>query len=311
MDNNSCLSRRQFLRRTAATAATLALSPTLRVPATEAGKFAPPIALFDKVLHQVNLSLEDSAALAEEVGLDGVDCAVRSNDQIEPARVQDDLPRYAELLRKRGCKLLLLTTAILNPTAPHVRDVLDTARKLNVRHYRLASTKWNKDRPADEQLAELKRQLRDLVALNQELGLCALLQNHSPGTPGGYLHGELNNMYELVRDLPSAQIGVAFDLGHALVVHGDDWKSHFEKLKPHVRVGYIKDADRKRGFLAFGEGEFGRTGFFTRLKQMHYAAPLSLHIEYNWAKGGEKNRETLAQALRESLGVLRKWLAAA
>jgi sugar phosphate isomerase/epimerase len=76
-------------------------------------------------------------------------------------------------------------------------------------------------------------------------------------------------------------------------------------------VAYVKDAARDKGFVAFGEGEFSQTDYFTRLKKMNYAAPLSLHIEYDWAKGGEKNRETLAKALRESLVVLRKWLAAA
>lgn len=310
MNNITMLSRRQFLQTTTAASA-LALAGALPTSLQGADNFAPPVALFDKVLHQVKLSLEDSAALVAEAGLDGVDCAVRPKDQIEPERVKVDLPRYAGLLQERNRKVMLLTTAILNPTSPHARDVLETARKLGVRFYRLAFTKWDKDVPAESQLVELKPQLRDLVALNKELGLCALLQNHSPGKPGGYLTGELNHMHELVHDLPAAQIGVAFDLGHALIVHGDEWKTHFEKLRPHIHVAYIKDAARGKGFVPFGEGEFGQTDYFTRLKKMNYAAPLSLHIEYDWAKGGEKNREVLAKALRESLGVLRNWLAAA
>ena len=273
--------------------------------------FAPPIALFDKILHQVKLSLEDSAVLVEQAGLDGVDCAVRPNDQIEPARVKDDLPRYVGLLQKRGRKVLLLTTAILNPASPHARDVLETGRKLGVTTYRAAFMRWKKDTRPDKQLAELKAQLRDLVAMNRELGLCAMLQNHSPGVQGGYLCGDLNQMYEVVSEFPPAQLGVAFDLGHALIVHGDEWKPHFEKLKPHIRVAYIKDADRQRHFVPFGEGEFGRTDYFTRLKRINYSAPLSVHIEYDWGRAGEQNREKLARALAESLGVLRKWLVAA
>jgi sugar phosphate isomerase/epimerase len=311
MNNIATFSRRQFLQTSVSAASAITLAAALPAPLRAADTFAPPIALFDKVLHQVGLSLEDSAALVAEIGLDGVDCAVRPSDQIEPEGVKDDLPRYAELLQKRNRKVMLLTTAILNPTSPHARDVLDTARKLGVKYYRLAFTKWVKDAEIEKQLAGLKPQLRDIVALNKELGLCALLQNHSPGTPGGYLGGDLNHMRELVQDFPPAQLGVAFDLGHALIVHGDDWKTHFDKLKSHLHVAYIKDADRKRHFVAFGEGEFGRTDYFTRLKRMNYAAPLSLHIEYDWTRGGEKSRETLARALRESLGVLRKWLAAA
>lgn len=311
MNNTATFSRRQFLETTVTAASAAAFCGALPSPLRAAEKFAPPVALFDKILHQVKLSLEASAALVEEAGLDGVDCAVRPNDQIEPARVKDDLPRYAELLQKRGRKLMLLTTAILHPTSPHAREVLETARKLGVTTYRVSFVKWNKDTPAVKQIAELKAQLRDLVAMNKELGLCAMLQNHSPGTPGGYLYGELNHMREIVQDFPPAQLGIAFDLGHAIIVHGDEWKTHLEKLKTHIRVAYIKDAARGKGFVAFGEGDFGQTDYFTRLKQMNYAAPLSMHIEYNWARGGEKNREALARALRESLTTVRKWIAAA
>jgi len=311
MNATSSLSRRQFLRSALTATSALALAGTWPVSLRAEQGFRPPIALFDKILHQMKLSLEDSAALVREVDFDGVDCAVRPNDRIDPARAKDDLPHYAELLRKRGRKVMLLTTAILNPTSPHARDVLETGHKLGVTAYRVAFMRWKKSTRPDKQLAELKAQLRELVALNRALGLCAMLQNHSPSGEAGYLCGDLNQMYEVVSEFPPAQLGVAFDLGHALIVHGDEWKTHFEKLKPHIRVAYIKDADRQRHFVPFGEGEFGRTDYFTRLRKMNYSAPLSVHIEYDWARGDEKNREALTRALHESLGVLRKWLAAA
>ncbi len=311
MSNHSAFSRRQFLQTTITAASAATLTGVLPIPLSAAEKFAPPVVLFDKVLNEIKLNLEDSAALVGEVGLDGVDCAVRPNDRIEPSRVQDDLPRYGELLRKRGGRVLLLTTAIEHPDSPHAREVLDTARKLGVRFYRVGFGRVPKGGSAARQLAETKTRLHDLAALNKELGLCALVQNHSPSGATRYLGGDLNDMEELVREFAPAQVGVAFDLGHALIVHGDEWKMHFERLKSHVQVAYIKDADRKRRFVAFGEGEFSGTDYFTRLKQMHYAAPLSMHIEYNWAKGGERNRDALAKALRESLATVRKWIAAA
>ncbi|MDW8311064.1 MAG: TIM barrel protein, partial [Verrucomicrobiales bacterium] len=297
MQPSRALSRRQFLELAASAVSVAALTGACSATRRADVGFAPPIALFDKVLRQAGLSLEDSAAFVGEMGLDGVDCAVRPNDRIEPARVREDLPRYAELLRQQRCKVLLLTTAILNPDAPHARTVLETARALGVRCYRLAFARWRSDAPVATQLAELKAVLRDVVALNRELGLCAVLQNHSPGEPGGYLGGDLNHMFELVREFPPAQLGVAFDLGHALLVHGDAWPAHFERLKPHLRVAYIKDAHRQRRFVPFGEGEFGQTDFFTRLKQMRYAAPLSLHIEFDWARDGRRDRATLAAAV--------------
>lgn len=311
MNAASPFSRRQFLHLTTSAVSVAVLGSACAAPESARRPFAPPIALFDKVLHQARLSLDDSAALVAEAGLDGVDCAVRPNDRIEPARVQDDLPRYAELLRQRQCRVLLLTTAILDPTAPHARTVLETARQLGVKYYRLAFARWRKDQPVEPQLAEVKSKLRDVVALNRELGLCALLQNHSPGAPGGYLGGNLGHQYDLVRDFPPAQLGVAFDLGHALLVHGDDWPAHFECLQPHLRVAYIKDTHRVRRFVPFGEGEFGQTDFFTRLKRMNYAAPLSMHTEFDWARDGQRDRAALAAAVQHSANKLREWLAAA
>jgi sugar phosphate isomerase/epimerase len=114
-----------------------------------------------------------------------------------------------------------------------------------------------------------------------------------------------------MQELPSDQIGVAFDLGHAMAMHSDEWSTHFEKLKPWIKVAYVKDYKRGAGFVAFGEGDFGQTDFFHRLHAMNHRVPLSVHIEYDWAKGQTKTRETLLIALKNSRSALGKWLAAA
>lgn len=304
--NARFLSRREFL----GTGAALAAPAASRLLAAEG--FAPPIAVFSKIYKQVGLSLEEAAALTAEVGLDGVDCPVRPKDEILPERVREDLPRYAELLQQRGRRLLLLTTAILGPDAPHLRDILETARRLGLRYYRLGFLKRPKEGAAESAIADLRKQLRALAPINRDLGLTPLLQNHSPGGPGGYLSGDLGDLAAIVKDFDPAEAGIAFDLGHAILVHGDAWPRHFEALRPHIKVAYIKDARRGQGFVRFGEGEFGGTDYFSRLRKMGYTAPLSLHIEYAWAAGGKpKDRETLAAALRDSLNTLKGWLARA
>jgi L-ribulose-5-phosphate 3-epimerase len=305
------LNRRQFLAKTATLASVAALGGLASPGASAAERFAPPIVVFSKVYRETKLTLEESAELTAEVGLDGVDCPVRAGDQILPERVQEDLPRYADLLRRRGLQLPLLTTAILSPDTPHTRPMLEAAGKLGIKFYRLGYARLDKGVEPDKVIERTKAQLKALAALNKELGVCALLQNHSPGRPSGPLGGDLGDLYEVVRDFAPEQIGVAFDLGHALIVHGDEWPRHFERLKPHIRIAYVKDTDRRK-FVPFGEGEFGRTDFFKRLKAMNYTAPLSLHIEYDWDQGGKaRNRQALAKALRDSVRTLRQWLAAA
>ena len=145
--------------------------------------------------------------------------------------------------------------------------------------------------------------------MNGELGVCGLVQNHSSwsGKGRGPAGGDLDELYDLVKDFDPRRIAVAFDLGHAIIVHGDAWRPRFEKLKPHVRVVYVKDVQRPARFVPFGQGEFGRSGFFPMLARMNYRAPLSMHIEYPWAPPGKKTRSALAAVLKENRRVLGQW----
>ena len=309
MNNRPGLSRRDFLVRTALGASALAWGRSLP-HAAAAETFPPPIALFSKVYQEVKLDFEQAADLTVEAGLDGVDCPVRPKGEIEPERAADDMPRYAEALRKRKKDILLLTTGIMSVATPHTETVLRTAKQLGIRYYRLGFSAINKQKLAATPLPEIKAQLRELAALNKQLGLTGVIQNHSPSGRSTYLGGDLNEMFDLVKDIPPDQLGVAFDLGHALVVHGDEWSKHFEQLKPHIKVAYVKDVKRPHEFCRFGDGEFGQTDFFKRLKKMGLTAPISMHIEYEWLpKGQPRTRADLLKVLQHSLGTLRHWLA--
>ena len=50
----------------------------------------------------LNLDFEQSAAITAEAGLNGVDVPVRPKGEVEPEKVLDELPRYAEELRRRN-----------------------------------------------------------------------------------------------------------------------------------------------------------------------------------------------------------------
>lgn len=292
--------RREFLAGAAAVAAGGLVRP-VRLPAP-----VPPVAVFSKVYQELKLDFEAAADLTAEAGLDGIDCPVRPGGEIPPERAAEDMPRYAEALRKRGVGMLLLATGITGVDSPHAETLLRTARRLGIRHYRLGNHMIPKGRTAADRIPETRARLKELAALNREIGIGAIFQNHSPGDR--YLGGDLAVMAEIVKDFDPAQIGVAFDLGHAIIVHGDDWASHFERLKSHIRVAYVKDVQRPNRFVAFGEGEFGKTDWFRRLRQMEYSAPFSMHIEYDWAgPGNPRTREALRETLRRSAAILRRW----
>jgi len=306
--NNISLSRRQFLARTALASAALCGGA---LPAFAAQKFAPPVAVFSKVYQALKLNFDDAAALTAEAGLDGIDCPVRNGGEISPDRASDDLPRYAEALQKRNLKIHLLTTGITSAGSPHTEDVLRAAKKLGVKYYRLGF--YNRDAavPVEKQIAEIKAQLKDVAALNRQIGITGLFQNHSPAGET-YVGGNLPELHEVTKDFNPDEIGIAFDIGHAILVHGDKWRSEFEKLKSHLKIAYVKDVKRGGRFVPFGEGDIGASGYFKVLKEMNYSAPISMHIEFNWAGAdGSKTRAELLRALQQSLSTLKHWLAEA
>jgi sugar phosphate isomerase/epimerase len=302
------LTRRSFIGRTALSATAIAASPYAISSALAAEKLSPPIVVFSKVYQTLSLNFDDAAAVTAEAGLDGVDPPLRPGGEVLPERATEDLPRYVDAMRKRKLQLPLLTTAIVSTSSPHTEDILRTAKKLGVQYYRVGFV----DREGDskKQVSEFKAQLKDLAAMNKVIGIGALVQNHSPAGHGNYLGGNLNDMREIVSDFNPAQVGVAFDIGHAIIVHKEEWRPRFEALKSHVKVAYVKDAKMAGRWVPFGEGDVGHLGYFKLLRQMGYNAPISMHIEFDWTeKGKVKNRETLVKSLKESAGVLRKWLA--
>lgn len=286
--------------------AAAALGSIGTVPARAAERFAPPVSVFSKVYQELKLGFEDAAAVTAESGLDGIDCPVRPGGEIPPERAADEMPRYAEALKKHNVQMLLLTTGIQNPSSPHAEAILRTAKRLGIRYYRLGVWQHKAGDPSEKLVAEVRAQLKDLAAMNREIGVCALLQNHSPGGRK-YAGGDLGEAYQIVKDFNPDQIGVTFDIGHALIVHGDEWSRHFERLKSHLRIAYVKDPSPAGRFVPFGEGRIPQTDFFKRLKAMGYSAPFSMHIEFEWGK----NRAALVSALQRSQRVVRSWLAAA
>ena len=300
---SSRLARRDFLRATLLAGSAAALTAPGRLFSAPVAAI-PPVAIFSKVYQELNLDFAAGAAITAEAGLDGIDCPARPGGEVLPERATEDLPRYAEALAKHQRKILLLTTAILSVDTPHAETVLRAAKKLGVKYYRLGYWSYQKNQPPPARLNEIKAQLKDLAALNKELGLCGVLQNH---TGKDMVGAKVRDYWEIVRGFDPAQIAVAFDLGHALNELGADWRGAFETLRSHFAVSYVKDWKRGAGFVAFGEGEFSSMDFFRQLRKMNYHAPFSLHIEYKWHGDEPRSRERLVKAMKSDRAMLNRW----
>lgn len=269
-----------------------------------AARFWPPaVVVFSKVFQELKLNFEQAADVTEAAGLGGIDCPVRPGGEIEPERAAEELPRYADVLRRRGCRVGLLTTHIVSPDSPHAETVLRTARALGIRWYRTGYWRTPHD-GATADLASIRAGLRDLAALNRQLGMTAVVQNHS----GAFIGGDLDQMERLLEGLNPDEIGLAFDFCHALIMHGNRWLPHFERLAPRIRVAYVKDVRLPRDMVPLGEGELGRSNWCSHLKRLGLEAPLSLHIEYDWSRDAPKTSELLVKVIRRDLTILKHWL---
>jgi sugar phosphate isomerase/epimerase len=304
-------SRRDFLTQALAFSSAAALWRGGALAGLARERTIPPIVVFSKVYQELNLGFDEAAAITAEAGLDGVDCPVRPKGEIAPERAAEDLPRYVAALRKMNLTMPLVTTAITSAASPHAEEILRTCSRLGVRSYRLGFIDRQKAIPAEQQCREFRAQLKDLAAFNRQIGIGAIFQNHSPAGHA-YLGGNLPELYDIVSGFEPAEVGVAFDIGHALVVHGDQWPAQFERLKPYIKVVYVKDVTRDGKWVPFGQGAIGGLGYFKLLSQMGYQAPISLHVEFDWSqKGKSRTRAVLVKALQQSGGVLKRWLAEA
>src|SRR6185295_3833735 len=177
MKNESVSNRRQFIKSlTAATLTASALSPCSLLAAGKSGPWK--FCAFEKPL--LCLSFDEVADVMAEAGFQGIEAAVRPGGHVLPERVEEDLPKFLEALKKRGLEITILTSGI-NSTSKeqHAEKVLRTAAKLGIQRYRMLWWKYDLKKPIWPQVEAIRPVLKDLVALNREVGISGLYQNHA------------------------------------------------------------------------------------------------------------------------------------
>ena len=298
------LSRRDFVTRVSLAGAATALgSAALPVPAAAAEPRFKIIA-FTKPFRTLNAT--QTAALVADVGWDGVELPVRAKDgQITPEKVEDELPQFVEALRTRQREVSIITTDITAVT-PAAEKVLRTASRLGLKRYRLGFFNYAKDKPIPEQLNQVGAQLRELAALNKDLGLQAGFQNHSGDSRVG---APIWDIWTVIKDLDPKAMGICFDIGHATIEGGLAWPTHFRLAAPHLTAVFVKDfrwqktgKDWKAAWCPLGEGMVNRD-FFKRLQATNYAGPICQHHEYELGEN-----DAMRAHFKKDLATLREWL---
>jgi sugar phosphate isomerase/epimerase len=296
----SLKTRREFLATTALATGTLAVG----IKAESEGVPRFPIIGFSKPFQTLNA--EETAELVAKVGWDGIECPVRAKGQIEPERAADDLPRFAEVLRRQKKDIHLVATDISSMKTPHAETLLRTMAKLGIKRFRLGfffyePTDWPPNR-----LKEIAPGLRDVADACKELGLQAGFQNHSGGRNVG---APVWDIFTMIRDLDPKQMGFCFDIGHATLEGGLSWPIEARLAEPFLTAVIVKDFFWKKesngwkdAWCPLGEGMVHRE-FFDWLKKTKYRGPICQHHEY---KLGDKSE--MVGHLQHDVKVLKEWL---
>ena len=320
MDTDT-LSRREFVARAAmAGVAMKALGTASHAKdawASSRRDAEPVIAVFSK--HLQWLPFADVGPVIAESGFSTVDLTVRPGGHVEPARVEDDLPRAVETLRKSGLTVPLITTAITDASDPLTRRVLATAKKVGVSHYRMGYWTFPASSDPLKALRELKPRAEALAALNREIGIRGGYQNHV-GTRVG---GSVWDLGVLLEGIERDGLGVQYDIRHAVAEGGESWPVTLRMIAPHIDTIALKDlvwAKRTDGrweprSVPLGEGMVRFDPYLRQLLARGPLPPATMHFEYpplEMDGGGDatRRRETI-EGMRRDLTRFKQLLAAA
>lgn len=290
-------SRRQF---TAATATAVLAS----VAPAASRLAANPVCVFTKPFQ--SLSYDELGARIAALGITGIEAPIRDGGHIEPADVEVELPKMVAALKKHNVEITVLTSSINDPDDPLTETILRTAAAEGIRFYRMKYFKYAQDTPIANQLGNWRGQIRDLAAMNSDIGITAVYQNHAGRH---YLGAAIWDLQRVLTGINPAHVGVAYDIRHATVEGGTSWPTTFRMIRPHVRVVYVKDfqwgKDQPQN-VPLGEGRVDRS-FFNMLADSRFDGPISLHEEYLDHRKPELVQQHL-DAIRRDLDTLKKWM---
>ena len=315
--HDESLSRREFVARAAVAGLTIgALGTASRTAsASSLGRAEDAtIAAFSKSLQW--LPFADVGPVLAESGFRAVDLTVRPGGHVLPERVEDDLPRAVETLRKSGLTVPLITTAITDAADPLSRRVLETARKVGVSHYRMGYWTYPAGVEPLQAVRDLKPRAAAIAALNRDVGIRGGYQNHAGTRVGGSVW-DVGMLLEGI----GPELGVQYDICHATVEGGESWPLTLRMIAPRIDTIAVKDFQWERrpdGRWAVLDVPLG-TGavrFETYLRQLLARGPLppvTMHFEYPPLEqpggGGAERRRQVVEGMRRDLTRFKQLLA--
>ena len=285
-----------------------AASIAAALPATEvsnpSNKGRPKICIFAKPIQ--DLTYEQIADFLAKHPVDGLEATVRTGGQVDPGKVNEQLPRLYDALAKRSREFLILATNINSAKHSETESVLQCAAKLGIRYFRMGYYRYKLDRPILPQLELFARDAQELAEYCRGLGMTALYQNHAGRD---YVGAPIFDLVEMMKGIPVQQMAIAMDIRHTTIEATNSWPMLYAVAKPQLGAVFVKDAIVERGKVIdvdLGQGKAAGE-LFQLMQKEGLPNVLSLHTE-QIDHADPKLLDQRIAAIGRDIATLDKWL---
>ena len=244
--------------------------------------------LFSKMLKEK--SVEELAVLANELGLDGYDMAVRPEYPVNPDNAATALPAAAAVMRSHGVDIPMLTGNfdLLTVDHPTAELILGAMGEAGVGLVKLGYFKFDPGKMDYwKEVDECRKALDGWSKLAEKHQVKVCYHTHSNRCMG--LNAGM--LAHMIHGLDSKYIGAYLDTGH-LVAEGEEWAVAVAIVREYLSVVSLKDfllhrvvkeghGSMKRDVVEAGQGMVDWTAVFEELKRIGFDGPGSIHCEFH------------------------------
>lgn len=259
---------------------------------------------FTKTLQ--SLDVAGLVGFCKEVGLDGVDLAVRPGYPVHPDNAVAELPRAFKTFKDEGLTIGLVTapTSLTDADTKQAQTIFEACGKAGVPAVKIGYFPYKGKFEAE--LADARKKLGGFAKLAEKTGVKACYHTHS----GSNLGGACAAMRLLLADFDPHRIGAFVDTGHT-AINGGPIRLELDMVRAWLSLLAIKDMvwektrDGWRNHVApVGAGIVRWKEVGQGLKECGFDGTISLHAEYDAKDLAERKKlakDELA-ALRTHLG---------
>jgi L-ribulose-5-phosphate 3-epimerase len=251
--------------------------------------------------------------IAGQIGFEGVDLTVMIGGHVDPRVTNVDLVRAFESIRSSNLEVPMITTSITSVADNTCYPVLYLSGHSQVPLFRLGLWPYNDAIDIRLRLAQVQRDLLQVLSLAQRSEISALFPNRA----GGYVGQSTWDAQTVIENTDPRLVGHMFDPAEATMEGGlGGWEAALRVALPRLRAVSLQDfywAKDGAQWIAqkcpLGEGMVDWAKFFGILAAARFTGPVSIAVEYGpkdqpgaMAKDLEFARKHVQQAWAGRLG---------